>query len=341
MSYLNALLSDLRDRKLWPLAAALLVAVVAVPVVLSKSPSAAPVTPHHSGLAPVQVSGSVPGVTLDAAAKQGSLKGGERDPFSAQAGLKTATHAASGGSGSAVTVGFGATNGGAANGGAANGGAANGGAANATATNPAHSNGTSSNGSSSGAGGGGGGSSVVPPVLPVNPGGGGRFTTAPAGLTGTQAYQVTLATSDGNGGFVTESDVPRLSVLPNVHQPLLVELGVLKGGARVLFAVVANASLAGPGSCIPGPLDCEILALAPGQVEQISSQNVSPFLFAVTGLSIGKYASVAAANRARNAVSSAGQRLLNDSTSQALSLFPYEPSLGVVVDQRNLTVGGN
>jgi hypothetical protein len=39
--------------------------------------------------------------------------------------------------------------------------------------------------------------------------------------------------------------------------------------------------------------------------------------------------------------SAAGRRLLSTSTLSALSLFQYEPSLGAVVDLRNLTVGGS
>ena len=67
----------------------------------------------------------------------------------------------------------------------------------------------------------------------------------------------------------------------------------------------------------------------------------SSVLFAVTGISAVNHPSVAAADKARRASSSAGGALLANSSLQSLSLFQYEPSLGSVVDLRNLTVGGN
>ncbi len=63
--------------------------------------------------------------------------------------------------------------------------------------------------------------------------------------------------------------------------------------------------------------------------------------FTVTAIKAHDDGSAAAANKARRTESAVGRRLLAQSTSNALSLFRYEPSLGAVVDLRNLTVGGN
>ncbi len=105
-------------------------------------------------------------------------------------------------------------------------------------------------------------------------------------------------------------------------------------------------SVNGPGTCIPGPLDCEILELGQDQTEQLSARTGSlgtsqVALFAVTGISATNYASTAAADQARRDHSSAGQALLDKAPASALSLFQYEPSIGSVVDLRNLTVGDN
>jgi hypothetical protein len=62
-------------------------------------------------------------------------------------------------------------------------------------------------------------------------------------------------------------------------------------------------------------------------------------LFAVTGISATSYSSVAAADKARRDHSQTGQALLDKSPLSALSLFEYEPSLGSIVDLRNLKVG--
>jgi hypothetical protein len=103
--------------------------------------------------------------------------------------------------------------------------------------------------------------------------------------------------------------------------------------------------LNGPGTCTPGPIDCEILSLAPGQTEGISVQTQkagvkSVALFAVTSLSAVDYPSPSATAAVRRMESPAGRAVLNRSHSSALSLFPYQPALGALVDLRNLTIGG-
>jgi hypothetical protein len=165
------------------------------------------------------------------------------------------------------------------------------------------------------------------------------------GLTPTQSYSVTLAITTSSGGLNTIDPLERLSALPNDRQPLLVELGVLQGGKKVLFLVQPRAVVNGPGTCLPGPTDCEILELGQQQIESLGVrlpggvQALSDF--AVTGITAANHGSVAAAQRARRQESAFGRALVNSSTSTALSLFPYVPSLGVIVDQRNVTVGGN
>jgi hypothetical protein len=123
---------------------------------------------------------------------------------------------------------------------------------------------------------------------------------------------------------------------------MLVELGVAQGGRDVLFAVMRGTAVSGPGKCIPGRTDCEILSLAPNQTESLSTRTTTGVvpgpLFAVTGISVDNHVSAAAASRARQAKSAAGRALLSGSRLSALSLFRYEPSVGAVVDLRNLTV---
>jgi hypothetical protein len=116
---------------------------------------------------------------------------------------------------------------------------------------------------------------------------------------------------------------------------------VVPGGRRVLFEVQPGAVITGPGSCTPGPIDCQILSLAPGQTETLSSANgdVSNLLFAVTAVKADRYRSRAAAQKARRTASVAGHELLNSSTLSALTLFQYDPSVGAVLDLRNLKVG--
>ena len=156
---------------------------------------------------------------------------------------------------------------------------------------------------------------------------------------------MTLSNTNSTGGVDTINPVERLSVLPSQQLPLLVELGVLKGGHRVIFAVEPGTVVHGPATCTPGPIDCEILSLAPNEIEGVASESasgrVTGTLLSITGISAEGYSSPAAANQARLSESGAGRRLLNASPPKALSLFQYKPSFGAVVDLSNVTVGGN
>jgi len=170
-------------------------------------------------------------------------------------------------------------------------------------------------------------------------------TPPPPALTATQSYHVAVAITDPNGGFTTHDPLERLSILPSGRQPLVIELGVLRGGHNVLFVVQPLTRVSGPGTCTPGPIDCEILSLAPGQTETLSWQSPTGLVaiaqFAVTAITVDKHASATAAYTARRTASAAGRLLLSASKLSAVALFQYEPSVGVVVDLRNLTVGGN
>jgi hypothetical protein len=155
---------------------------------------------------------------------------------------------------------------------------------------------------------------------------------------------VALSLTTAAGGLNTTDSLKRLSVLPSEQQPLLVYLGVLKGGRDALFVVQPGTVVSGPGKCIPGPTDCEILSLAQEQIESLAvstgtgTSNVA--LFAVNAIAVDGHSSAAAASRARREVSAAGHSLLAASTLPALPLFEYQPAVGAVVDLRSLAVGG-
>jgi hypothetical protein len=183
------------------------------------------------------------------------------------------------------------------------------------------------------------GGSGGPPIVPSHP-----PKPAPSGLSSTEAYDVTISITNSRHGVNKISALERLATLPSAQQPQLVELGVLKGGRRVLFAVQPGTSLGGPGTCTPGPIDCQVVSLGVDQIESISrktSTGLVPLaMFAVTAISAHHYSSTRQADNARSAVSPVGRRLLSHSTASALNLFPYKPGLGAIVDLRNLSIGG-
>ena len=126
---------------------------------------------------------------------------------------------------------------------------------------------------------------------------------------------------------------------------MLVELGVLQGGHSVLFAVEPGTVVSGAGTCTPGPIDCEILLARPGQTEgalQAGRHRLDPGGAVLGELDHGRSAPV---GRRREQGSSdrvrCRPRAARRSPLSALSLFQYDPSVGAVVDLRNLTVGGS
>jgi hypothetical protein len=318
MSFLRPIWQDMRARKLVPVAAVLLLAIVAVPVVLSSS-SSAPVAGR--AVAPSgPVTAGLPAVSDSSAPSTAVPRGHSRDPFGPSS--------AAGGPGSATPTTTTA-------------------ATPVTGSTAAGSGSTGAQGSTGGSGSTTGGGSTTPSTGGQTPSG---PTTIPtpkpkpttAALTPYQAYAVSLAITNSAGGVNTIKPLERLSPLPTASQPLLVELGVLRGGSHVLFAVQPGTVLSGPGECIPGPIDCEIVSLAQAQTEKLSVHTakgiVRVALFAVTGISAVNQGSRSAALTVRDRASSRGRQVLNRSSLNALSLFHYEPSVGAVVDLRNLTL---
>jgi hypothetical protein len=316
MSSVERILGDLREKRLWPLAVVLLAALIAVPLLLSKSSSSPPPVAQAPAASQSAPSAGLPVVSSTSTPSGGKLKGSARNPFN------QLVHGAATGVASAIS----ATTGAATN-------------AAATGTSATPTSGTPSTGN-----GAGNSSTTTTTTTPTTTIPTGTPKPPPPGLKATQSYAVKLAITNSLGGVDTISPLERLSVLPSNQQPLLIELGVLKGGNRVLFAVQPGAVVSGAGTCVPGPIDCEILSLSQDATATLGKQSSSGIqtvaLFAVTGITAADHSSAAAANAARRAESAAGRALINASSSTALSLFQYEPSLGALVDLRNLTVGG-
>jgi hypothetical protein len=296
------------SNKLWPIAAVLALAVVVVPMMLSTGGSAStPVAQIPQGPAIPSVSG-IPAVSVDdTAVSHAKLNGPSHNPFKQ---LKGGGGSSSKGTGSTKTE----------------------------PTPSQTSSGSSSNaGSASQSGGNGTGTTTTTTTTPAPP-------PPPDKLTPTQTYEVAISITGNSGNEDTINSLERLSALPSDNNPLLVELGVLQGGKRVLFALQPGTVVRGGGQCIPGPVDCEILSLGQSQVEKLEAQTQDGLkpqaLFAVTSITMRDHDTAADADTARRGESSYGRKLLQQSPGTALSLFPYEASLGAVVDQRNLSVGG-
>jgi hypothetical protein len=320
------MLGELRQKRLWPVAVVLLAGIVAVPVLLSKSPKPSQQAQGPASVSPPPSGTTLPAISVRSTPGHANLKGSSRDPFKAAAGsggpsTGATTGATTGNAVSTVTsIAQNAVNG------------FNGSTPTATGPSSTTATGTSSTTST------GTTTSSPPPSITGNA----KPKPVQSGLSSTEAYDVSLSLTNSKNGVDTIDPLARLSAVPSAQDPRLVELGVLQGGSRVLFAVQRGTVVEGPGTCIPGPLDCEVLSLAQDQTEAASSSGSGApvALFAVTGISVTKYSSASAASKARRAGSAAGRALIHHSALPALSLFKYEPGLGSVVDLRNLTVGG-
>ena len=138
---------------------------------------------------------------------------------------------------------------------------------------------------------------------------------------------MTIAITKPSGGLDTIAPVERLTPLPQAKQPLLIELGVLKGGSEVLFVVAPGTILSGPAKCLPGRIDCQIISLAPNQIESLyvkgatGPTHVSDF--AVTGITTTSHKSAADAGRVRRQVSKTGP--------EAAAVFALRRALAVPV----------
>lgn len=250
MTFLTNLWSDLVEKRLWPVALALLVALVGVPVLLGGGggePAAA--------LAPVGATGATgPGkpellVALDAVTPARADRPGHvRDPF-AQPGKAAAAKAAAGSAAGAPGVA--------------------GVPGSTIPTAPTASHGTAAAGSV------GGGSPAAT----------GTRTPAPSGTSGAPApkakakrhapappepFLIKLRIGRRAGVTAKAKTVKRLTALPSADAPFLVALGVLSNRRTAVFELSADVQATGDGTCRPRPSSCETLELHAGDTERLA-----------------------------------------------------------------------
>jgi hypothetical protein len=298
---------------LWPIAAVLAVAIVAVPMMLSNSGSSSNVPLAQGSVGPsIPNVSSIPAVAVSDTASNAKLKGRSRNPFQQLKGGSGNSSGSSKSSKSEPTP-----------------------SQSSSASSSKSGSGSAGNSGSSTSGSGTGTTTTTTTPTPPPP---------PPGLTPTETYDVAVSITGNSGNENTVNSLERLSALPSRNNPLLVELGVLQGGKDVLFALQPGTVIRGGGTCIPGPSDCEILSLQQGQVEKLEAttqDGVMPeAMFAVTGVTMQAHANAAAATTARRVENAYGRSLLKSSTSGALSLFQYQPGIGALIDERNVSVGG-
>jgi hypothetical protein len=236
---------DLVERRLWPIALVLVIALVAIPVVLAKPAPQVPVAPT----AVASDAGPEPLVASAASIRSntgGALVGGKfKDPFHQ---LHVVSQAAT----SAAAV------------------------AKGPATSDASSSAGGGSGDSSGSGGGSGGSGGG-----SGGSGGGSGGGPSAQDTGTKLkIEFGLA-----GGKRTVREISPGTPLPASSNPLIVFLGFGKDGTRPVFLVSSDVvKTEGEGTCKPSKSVCSELTLAVGEAQFFDAQNGDQYQLDVLGV---------------------------------------------------------
>jgi hypothetical protein len=227
--FFGDLVYDLRNRGLLPVAILLLVALVAVPIVISRGGSEPPATSAALAEITEAPEGKSAVVAYDAGVRDYKKRLADlqsKDPF--QPHFSAAAAAATELSG---TVSGGDTG----------------------TTTPTDVSGDT--------GGGGSGSTKTKKKK------GKKKKAGPVYAT----YQTDVMVGEAGGTLQSLSNVAPLTALPSEGAPVLIYLGPNTGGNYALFLVSDDAAqLTGPGVCIPKPEDCSLLALAPGQTEDMT-----------------------------------------------------------------------
>jgi hypothetical protein len=252
MSVFQSTWLELRRRRLLPVAALLVAALVAVPLLLAEDPATPAPVPAAPAEDTVTTAMAEPIVTLrttPAVERHRRVVGAEKDPF-APAPLPKAKPAATP-----------ASTGGA--------GAGTGAPASPSRSASAQIERGTLPGVSTSAGGSGSGSlaPVLPttdepasPVRPVTPSKPAKGPTYPAD-------SIEVAFGDASGEQPDAATVELLAPLPDADTPVVVYLGLQDRGKTAVFLLDDGVQVDGDGTCQPDPATCDRFTLRAGETE--------------------------------------------------------------------------
>jgi hypothetical protein len=234
---MRSLWDELVERRLWPVAIALVVGIVAVPVLLLKPAHApAPPTPVATGAAP-SAAAFTPAVNTEGRKSseiRKTLKGFNRkNPFTPQ-GL---TVGSAGSSGTAAPI------------------AGSDAAGLTTPSLDSGATGTGTNGSGT-----------------ATPTDGSQGTS-----TKTFYYHYTVDVRFGKTGQEDAKTLTEFRALPSTDNPVVIFMGVRSDGKTAVFLVSANATTNGDGNCQPTDTECTFLYMTKGNsqlIEAVDSDGV-------------------------------------------------------------------
>ena len=311
-SFIKNLVADLIEKKLWPVAVVLLVALVAVPLTLGGGSEPALVA--GAPIAPADEAEKGAEVAAYNGIDSGKPTGGVRDPFRAPGDINKPAEPVTN-TADAPQAAKGSASGGASGGG--------------SAPTPAST--------------GGAGLDVPSGSIPglddvgVVPVGGSGGTTTKVKSDEKATYSVDLRFGE-DGKLAARTDVPRLSPLPSADNPFFVFLGVLADGKTATFLVSSDAEATGDGKCLPSAANCERIEMQAGATEFFDvvtpEGQTKQFQLDVVRVQRERKATAAVAAAARAREDRAGRRVLRTAveTEQVdVSDLAYSQDLGLVV----------
>jgi hypothetical protein len=274
--FLLDLWADLREKRLWPVAALLLAGLVAIPLVVAKPAR----DPQPKGPDPAQQAELLPDAGIKVLAAEDAVGQGSaldlfdpKDPFRPPQAVIDSGEGESGDSQPSGGGGGGATDEG-------SGGS------------------TADTGGGGDAGGGGGGSAP-----------GGTAPGTPPVKTVQYAYVVDL-TFRANNRTRRIKAFRRLGFLPSQSNPLLLFLGVSADLNNAVFLVDSTLEPYGEGTCKPDGEKCSLLYLGAGELHYFNSDNGNTYALQVDQIRRVKVSGRASSSRsrARKRSSSSGQQ---------------------------------
>jgi hypothetical protein len=328
MSFLRNLLHDLVEKRLWPVAVALVAALVAVPILLGGQSDAGTATPAvvadastaapANGLADHRDVARAKVVSLEEqAAGKISRPGRVRDPFVqhhqprlSDAEIKTAVKSTA----TALSNAFG------------------GGKSTTSSGTDGSGAGTSTPSST-------GGSTDTPATAPTttSPGPGGATTPTVKKPESKDVFRVDVTFGE-SGAEKQYNNVARLTPLPSSDNPFFVFLGVSDDKKAATFLINGDVVPTGDGHCDPSPQDCQQITLKQGDLEffdmQSGTAGVVQYQLELNRIGKLKAKSAAAAAKAHARESKAGREVIRDLVAgdpDILSAWNYDKGLGVLI----------
>jgi hypothetical protein len=316
MSFLKNVLHDLVEKRLWPVAIALIVALIAVPIVLGGSSDAGTggtevaSLPATNGLANHRDVARADVVSLEEQAAGGVRRAGKvRNPFvqhhQPKAVDQTVTDAVNATKGIAEALGG--------------------------ATAPDTSSGSSG--------------ATTPPAsapAPSKPAEG--DTQSKTDSSAADTYRVKLKFGEA-GAEKTYDNVARLTPLPSSDNPFFVYLGLKDDQKTAIFLVDADAVPSGDGTCQPSEAECEQVELKAGETEffdlQSGTAGLIQYQLDMVSIEKAKAATTAKAAQAHARESRAGREYLRQVVADnpaALAAWDYSSKLGLLVEQDQTVV---